>query len=97
MAATVTTGATPELSLQQLSDWLWGQETAHGPVIAIGNNGHSTAATFRWSLTEPTVRAEIRPTVGGTAVIPAGAAKCCEPGAVFISGQLVEVVVYRHG
>lgn len=94
MSATITTGATPELSLQQLSDWLWGQESAHGPVIAIGNNGHSTAATFRWSLTEPDVRAEIRPTVAGQAIVPPGATKICE-GSVFISSQLVEVVVFR--
>lgn len=94
MSATVTTGAVPNLSLSQLSDWLWGQEIAHGPVIAIGNNGHSTAATFRLSLTEPAIRAEIRPAVGGAAIIPPGATLCCE-GPVFIADQLVEVVVFR--
>jgi hypothetical protein len=77
-----------------LSDWLWGQEVALGPVIAIGNNGQATAATFRFSLTEPTKKATIREMVGDTAVIPADATEACR-GTVFLSAQLKQVVVYR--
>lgn len=89
--STYTYGAAPSLSLDQLSDWLWGQETAIGPVIAIGNNGHSTAATFMWDAGGPMVRATIQ---NAAAAAPAASAKVCQ-GAVFAEGELVEIVIYR--
>jgi hypothetical protein len=89
-----TTGAPKGLSLQQLSNWLWGQETAIGPVIAIGNTGAGTAATFRFSLTEPETQATIKPKAAGQAIAPAGKSLVCE-GRVFVSGQLTDVAVFR--
>ena len=89
-----TTGAPKELSLQQLSDWLWGQEAAIGPVIAIGNTGAGTAATFRFSLSEPTSKATIKPTAGGQAIPPSGMSLICK-GKVFVSGQILEAAVFR--
>lgn len=92
--AEITYGAPQQLTLEQLTDWLWGQEIGTGPVIAIGNNGHTTAATFRHSLTEPTEKAVISLLVGGQAIIPAGKTEVCS-GEVFILSQKMDVVVYR--
>lgn len=92
--STFTIGAEPALTLKQLEDWLWGQEVAFGPVIAIGNNGHSTAATFEWANVGPSRKADIRETVGGIPIGPAGSTMLCK-GQVFLTGQLKSVAVYR--
>lgn len=91
--STYTIGADPSLNLDQLSDWIWGQETAFGPIIAIGNNGHSTAATFEWADTGPVTKAELRPYIAGQPA-PAGLAMLCN-GTVFITAQLIAIAAYR--
>ncbi len=86
----MTSGTYKGLSLAQLIEWVWGQECGWGPIIGIGHTNEGTAATFRFSETEPTDKAEIRPLLEGQqphddAVV----------GYVFILGQITKVQVYR--
>jgi hypothetical protein len=91
---TTTTGAPKELSLDQLTKWLRGQEASLGPIIAIGHNGAATAATFQFDLFEPKQPATIFLKAGGPAP-PGDWLKQCE-GSVFVQGEIKEVVVYRQ-
>ena len=89
-----TFGADKALTLEGLNTWLSALEGGFGPVVAIGNDGNATAATFQSSLEPLPAKAVIRPRVSGQAVIPPGHAEvCC--GQVFITGNLMDVVVYR--
>ena len=82
-------------TLEAVLDWVRGLEAAWGPIVAIGNDGEKTGATFDWNNPanpKPTAEAQMCQTPTGDA--PAGKKKLCD-GWPFISGQPVRVVVYR--
>lgn len=91
---TNTIGAPPEITLTQLQAWIWGSESALGPIIAIGNNGHSTAATFDWSSARPLTQATVKPLDQDQNSTPKGYTLVCQ-GDVYITNSVVTVGIYR--
>lgn len=90
----MTSGTFKGNTLAQLIEWVWGQECGWGPIIGLGHTNEGTAATFRYSATEPKTKAEIRPVLDGQDLTVAGKSQVCE-GYVFVLGQITKVAVFR--
>ena len=90
----VTTGTLKSNTLFQLTEWIWGQEQGWGPIIGIGHTNEGTAATFKFDVVEPTVKAEVRPILEGQELHLGGKKEVCR-GRVFVSGQMTRVAVIR--
>lgn len=90
MITEMTWGALKELSLDQLTEWIWGHENGWGPIIGIGHTNQGSAATFTYSLDKPT-KGELHPLMPdqqqpeGTVV----------SGYVFILGALTRIALTR--
>ena len=87
-------GADKGLSLSDLTEWVAGKEALWGPLVDIGHNDEGTLGKFSTDGDIPDRSPVIRALVGGQGVVPSGNDEVCR-GAVYIAGQLTDVVVYR--
>ena len=78
------------MTLNDLTEWIWGHEKGYGPIIGIGHTAEGTAATFSYSLQKPT-KGALRPLMPDQAE-PAGTVVS---GYVFILNERTRVALVR--
>jgi hypothetical protein len=94
MPNTVTEGAPPAYTLDQLNILVGQKEDLFGPLYGLGNDGKQTTMTFNTDQNPPGTHAVLALKGSGTGTPPAGKAKVCE-GIVFVVNNLQDVVASR--